>query len=95
MKTERAENTEALQNGGLESSEKRSKKKRKNVGEVVDQPSPTETPTITVALPGSIINNTQSLELATRVIFFYSFKAYLFLYNLLMNSLFFGSNSCF
>ncbi|KAG6399608.1 hypothetical protein SASPL_141089 [Salvia splendens] len=33
MKTERAEkNTEALQNGGLESNEKRSKKKRKNVG---------------------------------------------------------------
>ncbi|XP_042020819.1 putative methyltransferase C9orf114 isoform X1 [Salvia splendens] len=68
MKTERAEkNTEALQNGGLESNEKRSKKKRKNVGEVEEQPSPTETPTITVALPGSIINNTQSLELATRL----------------------------
>ncbi|KAG6397348.1 hypothetical protein SASPL_143515 [Salvia splendens] len=66
-KTERAENTRALQNGVLDSNEKRSKKKRKNVGEVEEQPSPTETPTITVALPGSIINNTQSLELATRL----------------------------
>ncbi|KAL1569467.1 putative methyltransferase C9orf114 [Salvia divinorum] len=71
-KLERTENIGALENGGHESNEKRSKKKRKNVGKVEEQqnddvPSTTKIPTITIALPGSIINNTQSLELATRL----------------------------
>ncbi|XP_057805953.1 uncharacterized protein LOC131020919 [Salvia miltiorrhiza] len=71
-KREGAENMEALGNGGLESNEKRSKKKRKNIDKVEQQqnddvPSTTEISTVTIALPGSIINNTQSLELATRL----------------------------
>ncbi|KAL1536252.1 putative methyltransferase C9orf114 [Salvia divinorum] len=71
-KRERAENTRAMDNACPESNEKRSKKKRKNVHKVEvhqndDVPSTAELPTITIALPGSIISNTQSLELATRL----------------------------
>lgn len=51
---------------------KQSKKKRKNSEKSQSLPNDTvpsvkDTPTVSIALPGSIIDNAQSLELATRV----------------------------
>lgn len=73
-KREIAQNDASFENGGSDSHEKHAKKKRKNREKVKEQqndavPSSTEMPTITVAIPGSIIDNAQSLELATRVRF--------------------------
>ncbi|KAK6146085.1 hypothetical protein DH2020_019954 [Rehmannia glutinosa] len=71
-KRETAQYDASLANGGSESQEKHPKKKRKN-REKVKEPHndavslATETPTITIAVPGSIIDNAQSLELATRL----------------------------
>ncbi|GFQ06387.1 putative methyltransferase c9orf114 [Phtheirospermum japonicum] len=62
----------SMENGVPESHEKQPKKKRKN-REKVKEPQndavslATEIPTRTIALPGSIIDNAQSLELATRL----------------------------
>lgn len=50
-------------------SEKRNKKKKKNKKNNI-------IPTVSIALPGSIIDNTQSFELATRVIFLFSSLAH-------------------
>lgn len=74
-KGETAQNNAAFANGGSESNEKRPKKKRKNRDKVKEPQNDdvllaTEIPTITIAVPGSIIDNAQSFELATRVIFF-------------------------
>ncbi|KAL7123946.1 hypothetical protein ABFS83_14G016000 [Erythranthe nasuta] len=68
-----AEQTDvSIGNGGSESHEKHPKKKRKNKDKVKELENDVvslsaEIPTITVAIPGSIIDNAQSLELATRL----------------------------
>lgn len=74
-KREKVESNGDFGNGVTESNDKHPKKKRKNRDKVKEQHNdgvslPTETPTITLALPGSIIDNAQSHELATRVMFF-------------------------
>lgn len=56
-----------LPNG--ESSEKKKKKKKRQ--EEQKGGDSNETPTVSVAVPGSIIHNAQSLELATRVMPFF------------------------
>lgn len=71
-KREKAENCGGSENGGLESNEKRSKKKRKSRDKIEEHQNDdvsltTERPTITIALPGSIIDNAQTHELATRL----------------------------
>ncbi|KAG8373047.1 hypothetical protein BUALT_Bualt12G0130200 [Buddleja alternifolia] len=63
---ERAAQNDAANGGGSESSHPPKKKKRKDP-ENDAVPLPNETPTVTLAIPGSIINNAQSLELATRL----------------------------
>ncbi|CAK9173648.1 unnamed protein product [Ilex paraguariensis] len=55
-----------LANGG-DSHEKRKKKKKKREKEQNNNIEPNELPTVSIALPGSIIDNAQSLELATRL----------------------------
>lgn len=56
---EEREEVEGLLNGETKREKKREKKNKKKQGN--------EIPTVTIALPGSIIDNTQSFELATRV----------------------------
>lgn len=51
----------------------RSKKKKNKTHK--DKCQATDIPTLTIAVPGSIIHNAQSLELATRVIFPLSFSS--------------------
>lgn len=51
-----------------EEKKKKKKKKRKEEQKDVDL---NQTPTVSIAVPGSIIDNTQSLELATRVKYFF------------------------
>ncbi|KAL0368009.1 UNVERIFIED_CONTAM: putative methyltransferase C9o [Sesamum calycinum] len=70
-KRETEQNDVSAANGGSESQEKHRKKKRKN-REKVEEPQndavlATDIPTVTIAVPGSIIDNAQSLELATRL----------------------------
>ncbi|KAK4388542.1 putative methyltransferase C9o [Sesamum angolense] len=70
-KREREQNDVSAANGDSESQEKHRKKKRKN-REKVEEPQneavlATDIPTVTIAVPGSIIDNAQSLELATRL----------------------------
>lgn len=61
---------ESLANGDSnEKLRKKKKKKRNNEESDVDS---NHRPTVSIALPGSIIQNAQSLELATRVSFFTS-----------------------
>ncbi|XP_011071558.1 putative methyltransferase C9orf114 homolog isoform X2 [Sesamum indicum] len=65
------QNDVSAANGGSEYQEKHRKKKRKN-REKVEEPQneavlATDIPTVTIAVPGSIIDNAQSLELATRL----------------------------
>ncbi|KAI3459370.1 hypothetical protein Pfo_016033 [Paulownia fortunei] len=67
-----AQNDGTFANGGSGSHEKHPKKKRKNREKMKELEADakslsTEIPTITVAVPGSIIDNAQSLELATRL----------------------------
>ncbi|KAL0367564.1 UNVERIFIED_CONTAM: putative methyltransferase C9o [Sesamum radiatum] len=71
QKRETEQNDVSAANGGSESQEKHRKKKRKN-REKVEEPQneavlATDVPTVTIAVPGSIIDNAQSLELATRL----------------------------
>ncbi|KAL0434428.1 UNVERIFIED_CONTAM: hypothetical protein Slati_2777100 [Sesamum latifolium] len=70
QKRETEQNDVCAANGGSESQEKHRKKKRKN-REKVEEPQneavlATDISTVTIAVPGSIIDNAQSLELATR-----------------------------
>ncbi|XP_055818080.1 uncharacterized protein LOC129887141 isoform X2 [Solanum dulcamara] len=51
-------------------SQKQKKTKKKKSKEVKEESVLKEKPTVSIALPGSIIDNTQSLELATRVVVF-------------------------
>lgn len=104
-KEKKREKAETIpENGDPESNGKRSKKKKRRNTEEAEQqqnddvPSIAEIPTVTIALPGSIVDNTQSLELATRVIHssllerlpFYSKLCYIYfifgLYLLLMEA---------
>lgn len=55
---------QSVVNGGSNEKEKRKKKKRKKEETGVNS---SQTPTVSIAVPGSIIHNAQSLELATRV----------------------------
>ncbi|CAA0829147.1 Unknown protein [Striga hermonthica] len=69
VKREAGQADASMVSGG---SEKHTKKKRKNTEKGEESinnavPLATEKPTITIALPGSIIDNAQSLELATRL----------------------------
>ncbi|KAL3641990.1 hypothetical protein CASFOL_012805 [Castilleja foliolosa] len=62
----------SMENDVPESHEKQPKKKRKNREKVKERQNVavslvTEAPTLSIALPGSIIDNAQSLELATRL----------------------------
>lgn len=57
-----------------EEKKKKRKKKRKEEQKDVDL---NQTPTVSIAVPGSIIDNTQSLELATRVKGFFSVHLYI------------------
>ena len=57
-----AENETELINGASRSKKKKNKTHK-------DKYQATDIPTLTIAVPGSIIHNAQSLELATRVIF--------------------------
>ncbi|PIN04469.1 hypothetical protein CDL12_22990 [Handroanthus impetiginosus] len=71
-KRETSQNEVSAENGGSEARKKHRKKKKKNREKVKEQENDTvslatEVPTITIALPGSIIDNAQSLELATRL----------------------------
>ncbi|KAL6526562.1 hypothetical protein OROGR_015652 [Orobanche gracilis] len=72
QKRETVQDDAFLANDIPESHENQSKKKRKNIEKVNESQNDavslaTETPTTTIAIPGSIINNAQSLELATRL----------------------------
>ena len=51
----------------VDSSERKKKKKKKKRNKEQNDGDSNETPTVSIALPGSIIDNAQSLELATRV----------------------------
>lgn len=71
-KREKAQNHTTSDNGGTESNENHPRKKRKSRDKVKEPRNDTvslatEIPTVTIAIPGSIIDNAQSLELATRV----------------------------
>lgn len=78
---ERVENDKAEIEPGLvngDSPEKKKKKKKKERNEREKEESEAiEIPTVSVAVPGSIINNAQSLELATRVLLSYLCTLYL------------------
>lgn len=55
-------------NGASQSSEKQRKKKKKTKEQLKDvESAANEMPTVSIAVPGSIIDNAQSLELATRL----------------------------
>ncbi|KZV33592.1 hypothetical protein F511_34360 [Dorcoceras hygrometricum] len=58
-------NDPSLANGASQSSEKQRKKKSKKTEDVKSPAN--EMPTVSIAVPGSIIDNAQSLELATRL----------------------------
>lgn len=60
-----SQNELSLANGDSFSYDNKKKKKRKR--DQLNDGAPIEVPTVSVAVPGSIIDNTQSLELATRV----------------------------
>lgn len=60
-----SQNELSLANG--DSSSYDNKKKKKSKRDQLNDDAPIEVPTVSVAIPGSIIDNTQSLELATRV----------------------------
>ncbi|CDO99020.1 unnamed protein product [Coffea canephora] len=51
----------------VDSSERKKKKKKKKRNKEQNDGDSNETPTVSIALPGSIIDNAQSLELATRL----------------------------
>lgn len=61
-----SQNELSLANGDSSSHDNKKKKKRKRNQQNDD--APIEVPTVSVAVPGSIMDNTQSLELATRVL---------------------------
>lgn len=60
-----SQNELSLANGDSSSYDNKKKKKRKR--DQLNDDAPIEVPTVSVAVPGSIIDNTQSLELATRL----------------------------
>ncbi|CAI9770993.1 unnamed protein product [Fraxinus pennsylvanica] len=67
-----AQNDVSITNGDSESHEKQSKKKKKHREKERERKNDTlslqnEMPTVSIAVPGSIIDNTQSFELATRL----------------------------
>lgn len=55
-----------LSNGG-DSHDNDKKKKKKKRKDKSNDDAPKEVPTVSIAVPGSIIDNTQSYDLATRV----------------------------
>ncbi|KAL5782555.1 hypothetical protein ACOSP7_007584 [Xanthoceras sorbifolium] len=56
-----------LANGDSHDNEKKKKKKKKKKIDKQNDDAPKEVPTVSIAVPGSIIDNTQSYELATRL----------------------------
>lgn len=62
-----AETNHELGNGDSHEEEKKKKKKKKREKEQKDSSLEDDIPTVSIALPGTIIDNTQSFELATRL----------------------------
>jgi len=66
VENDKAENELELTNGDSHKKKKKKKNKERNESDKVIKAK--EIPTVSVAISGSIINNAQSLELATRVL---------------------------